>query len=109
MLAVRKSALGGEIWLFQLYELGCPGFLDQDEALVALVHRLAGEADDTLHEGAAFAALESGFGRRVEDDDVAARRRAEVEADAAGEHAVARVSEAARIRRAFRAVQRRFH
>src|SRR5439155_4606545 len=43
------------------------------------------------------------------DDDVAAGRRSEVEADAARENAVARVAEAAGIRGALRAVQRRLH
>src|SRR5204863_1688665 len=109
MLAVRKSALGWEIRLFQLHVFGRVGFLDRDETLVVLVHRVAGEADHPLHERAAFAALVGDPLRRVEDDDVAAGRRSEVEADAAREHAVARVAEAAGIRGALRAVQRRLH
>src|SRR4051794_1376752 len=109
MLAVGKSALGREIVLFELHERGRAGLLDQDEALVVLVHRLPREADDALHERAAFAALESGLTRSVEDHDVAARRRAEVETDTAREDAVARVAEAAGIRLALRAVQRRLH
>src|SRR5207248_9778428 len=109
MLAVRKSTLGGYIRLFELDELLGAGLLDQDEALVVLVHGLAGEADHALHEGAAFAAPRGGRLRRVEDDDVAARRSAEVETDAAGEHAVARVAETAGVRRPFRAVERRLH
>src|SRR5256714_10005814 len=109
MLAVRKSALGWEIRLFQLHEVGRVGFLDRDETLVVLVHRVAGEADHPLHERAAFAALVGDPLRRVEDHDVAAGRRSEVEADAAREHAVARVAEAAGARLALGAVQRRLH
>src|SRR3954447_7676520 len=109
MLAVRESALGWDVRLFQLHEFGRAGFLDRDETLVVLVHGVAGQTDHTFHERAPFAALVFDPLGRVEDDDVAAGRRSEVEADAAREHAVARVAETAGTRLAFRAVQRRFH
>src|SRR4051794_34380275 len=80
-----------------------------DEPVVVLAHRFAGGSDYALHECAAFATFLRCPGWRVEDDDVAPRRRAEVETDAARNHAVHRVAETAGILGAPRAVQRRLH
>src|SRR2546430_5312941 len=110
MRAVGEPVLRGDVRLVQLHEPLLPGAPDPDEAVVVLLHRVAGETDHPLDERAAFAALESGFARRVEDDDVAAGRiAAEVETDAAGEHPVARVAEAAWIRGPLGAVEVRLH
>src|SRR5262249_39919412 len=107
MDTVRQASFLREVWLFEPHELLRVGSPGPDGPVVFLAHRVARQADHALHERAAFAAFQSGLGRRVEDDDVSTRRRAEAETDTAREHAIARVAEAARAR--LRAVQRGFH
>src|SRR5262249_26675987 len=106
---VGQPSLRRDVRLLELHELLRPRCANPDEAAVVLAHGLAGEADDPLHERAALAALERCRPGSVEDDDVATRRRAEVETDTAGEHAIAGAPEAARLRRPARTVQRRLH
>ena len=64
-----------------------PLAVDVDDA-VALLPRLAGQPDESLDERSPGAALRLGCLRRLEDDDVAACRLAQVVDEAVREHAV---------------------
>src|SRR6266436_5494135 len=94
------AAVRGDVRLLELDPV------DVDDA-VALADCLAGQADQALHERAAGAAANLRLRRRVEDDDLAPLRIAEVVDEAVREHAVAESRFATR--RGLRAVERRFH
>src|SRR5437764_14042176 len=78
-----------DVRLLQLVEGLAVRRLDEDVALVVLLERLAGEPDEALDERSSGSALHERLRRRLEDDDLAALRAGDVEADPAGEHAVA--------------------
>src|SRR6476660_8738227 len=91
MLRVGQPPVIREVGLFELHERLVVRTADPDEATVVLADGVAREADDSLHERASLAALECGLARRVEDDDVTARRRAEVGEVREGKQAVVEV------------------
>ncbi len=61
----------------------------QRDHAVVLGDRVAGQADQALHERAALAALDRGLGRSGEDDDLPAGRRGEAVGEPVDDHAVA--------------------
>src|SRR5487761_1618872 len=107
MRGVCQAPLSLDVRFFELVEGLAAVRLDPDKALVVLLDRLPGQPDQPLDEGAAGAAFHEREPRRVEDDDLAAMRAGDIEADPAGEHAVAVAGLAAE--GGPRAVQRRLH
>src|SRR4051812_38044434 len=104
---VCQPPLDLDVRFLQLVEGLAAGRLDEDVALVVLLDGLARQPDEALDEGSSGSALHERLRRRLEDDDLAPLRAGDVEADPAGEHAVAEPCLAAG--RWPRAMERRLH